>query len=400
MKLASGREYLAIPGPSVMPDRVLRAMHRAAPNIYTGELLDMIPGLTKDLRAVAGGAPHVAMYIANGHGVWEAALANVLSRGDKVVALCNGLFGKGWGNGARSMGAQVDEIDFGVRTPADPARLAEHLEGDKDHEIKAVLLTHVDTSTSLLSDTQAVRAVLDELGHPALLMVDCIASLACDRFEMAAWGADVMVAASQKGLMTPPGVGFVFFNDTADRARETADCVTAYWDWRPRVGAEALYHYFFGTAPTHHLYGLREALDMLNEEGLEAVYARHEVLAQMIWTAGEAWAENGHLEMNVGEPSARSRAVTTFRLDTEKTLALRAWTEENAGVTLGLGIGMSGELADDDVGHFRIGHMGHINPQMVFGAIGSVDAGLKALGIVHGGAALDRAAEVLAAATG
>ena len=185
MRLANGREYLAIPGPSVMPDRVLQAMHRGAPNIYTGELFDMMPGIAADLKRVAGGAEQVAMYIGNGHAVWEAALANVLSRGDLVLSLASGAFGKGWAGCATGLGAEAEVMDFGPRAPADSAAVAERLAADKDHRIKAVLVTHVDTSSSALVDVPAIRAALDDAGHPALLMVDCIASLACDRFEMA-----------------------------------------------------------------------------------------------------------------------------------------------------------------------------------------------------------------------
>lgn len=396
MKLSSGRDYLAIPGPSVMPDRVLQAMHRPAPNIYAGELFDMMPGLSRDLKAVAGGAENVAMYIGNGHAAWEAALANVLSRGDHVLSLSSGAFGRGWAGSAESLGAIPELLDFGTQAPGDPAALEARLRADTEHQIKAVLVTHVDTSTSALTDVAAMRAAMDRARHPALLMVDCIASLACDRFEMAAWGADVMVAASQKGLMTPPGMAFVFFGPKAAAARESANCVTAYWDWTQRVDADQLYLYFFGTAPTHHLYGLREALKMLNEEGLENVYARHQVLAEMVWAAGDVWADGGAVSFNMDTPAHRSRAVTTFRLNLEDTDALRAWTESNTGVTLGLGIGFGDGV--DSVGHFRIGHMGHLNPQMVFGALGSVDAGLKALGVKVGQGALDAAGQVLARA--
>lgn len=395
MTLAHGREYLAIPGPSVMPDRVLRAMHRAAPNIYTGELFDMMPGIAKDLKSVAGGAQHVAMYIGNGHAAWEAALANVLSRGDQVLSLSSGTFGKGWAACAEALGASVEVLDFGRQQGADVAAFAERLASDYDQRIKAVLVTHVDTSSSALTNVPAIRAALDAAGHPALLMVDCIASLACDRFEMAAWGVDVMVAASQKGLMTPPGMCFVYYNDKADALRETANCVSLYWDWRPRTDADQLYLYFFGTAPTHHLYGLRAALDMIGEEGLAAVYKRHQRLAEMVWAAAAMWTSTGSLAFNIPDKDARSRAVTTLLLPPDDAAALRAWTETQAGVTLGLGIGFGD--GDEGTGHFRIGHMGHVNGQMVFGALGAIDAALKSLGIAHGDGALEAASQVLAA---
>ena len=398
MNLSRGREYLAIPGPSVMPDQVLRAMHRAAPNIYTGELFEMLPGIVRDLKAVARTDHDVAMYIGNGHAAWEAALANVLSRGDKVLALATGRFGKGWGECAARLGAEVEVMDFGRSSPVDPARVAERLAADKGHEISAVLFTHVDTATSALSDTAAIRAALDEAEHPALLLSDNIASLACDRFEMDAWGVDVMVAGSQKGLMTPPGMSFVYFNDRADAARDRANCVTGYWDWRPRVGAEELYLYFFGTAPTHHLYGLRAALDMIAEEGVEEIWARHDVLARAIWAAVDAWSEGGRLGFNIEAEAARSRAVTTLTVPKPDAQNIRAWVEDNTGLTLGLGIGMEDPETPGDMGYFRIGHMGHLNSQMVLGALGSVEAALTGLGIDHGRGAVDAAAEIIAKA--
>jgi alanine-glyoxylate transaminase/serine-glyoxylate transaminase/serine-pyruvate transaminase len=246
MTLANGRPYLAIPGPSVMPDRVLNAMHRASPNIYAGELVEMTESLIPDLRAVARAGGDVAIYVGNGHAAWEAALCNVLSRGDRVLALATGRFGHGWAAMAEGLGAAVEIIDFGKRAPADPGRLRAALQADADHRIRAVLVTHVDTATSIRNDIAALAAERDALGHPALILVDCIASLACDRFEMDAWGADVMVAGSQKGLMTPPGLGLVWFNARAAAARARAGMVTPYWDWAPRTRPGAYYEYFCG----------------------------------------------------------------------------------------------------------------------------------------------------------
>lgn len=211
MTLAHGTPYLAIPGPSVMPDAVLRAMHRASPNIYAGELIELTASLMPDLRRVARTEHHVAIYIANGHGAWEAALANTVRLGEGVLALATGRFGHGWAEMAGRLGADVSVLDFGKSAPVDPARVEAALRADKAGKIRAVLATHVDTSSSVRSDIAAIRAAIDAAGHPALLMVDCIASLGCDVFEMDAWGVDVMVAGSQKGLMVPPGLGFVFF---------------------------------------------------------------------------------------------------------------------------------------------------------------------------------------------
>lgn len=396
MSLGNGRHYLAIPGPSVIPDRVLAAMHRPAPNIYHGELADMVPGIVTDLKAIARTRYHAAIYIANGHGVWEAALTNVFSRGDKVLVPATGAFSEGWAEMAQALGIDAELMDFGQRSAIDMGRLAERLVADKSHEIKAVMTVQVDTSTSIRNDVAALRRVLDEVGHPALLMIDCIACLGCDAFQMDAWGVDVMVAGCQKGLMTPPGMGFVFFNDKADQARETANCVTPYWDWRPRVDPEMFYLYFCGTAPTHHLYGLRTALDMISEEGLDNVLRRHSVLARTVWAAFERWGEAGPMELNVTDAAARSHAVTSVRVGSAKSTELRDWVETRAGLTLGIGLGMAPAGTPEWHHFFRVGHMGHVNAQMVLGALATIEAGLTAVGIEHAKGGVEAAVAVVA----
>lgn len=395
MSLSNGRPYLAIPGPSVMPDAVLQAMHRAAPNIYEGELVQMMVPLMADLKRVAGTAQHGAIYIGNGHAAWEAALANVVAPGEIVLMPATGRFGHGWADMAHGIGAEVVMIDFGRQTPIDPGRIEAALRADTAGRIKAVMVTHVDTATSVLNDLPAIRAAMDAAAHPALLMADCIASLGCDRFEMDAWGVDVAVAASQKGLMVPPGLGFVFFGEKAAEARKKMPRVSRYWDWLPRATPEFFYQYFGGTAPTHHLYGLRVALDMIHTEGLEAVWQRHDTLARAIWAACEAWGQEGPLRLNIADPAHRSRAVTSLRIGAPQGTALRHWCEHRAGVTLGIGLGM--ETADDPKsdGYFRIGHMGHVNAHMVLGVLGTVQAALVALDIAHGKGALDAASEVI-----
>ena len=394
--LSQGRSYLAIPGPSVMPDAVLQAMHRAAPNIYAGELVDMMPGLMEDLRRVARTQHHAAMYIGNGHAIWEASLANVIAPGYTVLVPATGRFGIGWGETAKGLGATVETIDFGKRAPMDMGRIAETLKADSAHRIKAVLAVHVDTSTSIRNDIPALRAVLDEAGHPALLMADGIASMGCDTFEMDAWGVDIAVTASQKGLMTPPGIGFVFFNDKAAAVRDKMERVSWYWDWKPRAHPQEFFQYHGGTAPTHHIYGLRTALDMIHGEGLEQVWNRHAVLARAIWAACETWGQEGSFEMNVTDAALRSHAVTALQLEAPQATALRDWTEQNLGLTLGIGLGMADPGDPAWHGFFRLGHMGHVNGQMIMGLLGGIEAGLRALSIPHGRGALEAAADVIA----
>ncbi|MDQ2092342.1 pyridoxal-phosphate-dependent aminotransferase family protein [Marimonas arenosa] len=397
MGLSGGREYLAIPGPSVMPEEVLRAMHRAAPNIYEGELHELTHSLIPDLKYVAQTEGHATIYIANGHGAWEAALANVAGPDDRLLMPATGRFGHGWAEMAEGLGADVELIDFGRAAPLDPDRVEEALRADKDRKIKAVIATHVDTSSSVLNDMAGLRAAIDAAGHPALLMADCIASMGCDRFEMDAWGVDVAVAASQKGLMVPPGLGLVFFNDRAAEVRKNMQRVSRYWDWLPRANPEIYYQYFGGTAPTHHLYGLRAALDMIRAEGIEPIWARHERHARAIWAACEAWGQGGPLRLNIADRAHRSRAVTSLRIGLPHGPRLRKWVEKHAGLTLGIGLGMSEEGDPSGGGFFRLGHMGHVNAQMIMGLLGGIETAFVALDVPHGKGALEAAAVELAA---
>ncbi|UMA63467.1 aminotransferase class V-fold PLP-dependent enzyme [Roseivivax marinus] len=395
MSLAHGRPYLAIPGPSVMPDAVLAAMHRASPNIYEGDLIDMVDGMIPDLRRVARTEGHVAIYISNGHGAWEAALANTVAPGERVLICATGRFGHGWAEMAQGLGIEVEVLDFGRNTPVEADRVSEAL---RARPVKAVLMVHTDTSSSLRSDVAEVRRAVDEAGQGALLMVDCIASLGCDPYEMDLWGADVTVTGSQKGLMVPPGLGFVFFSDRAAEVRRAMPRVSRYWDWGPRADPEMFYQYFGGTAPTHHLFGLRAALDLIHAEGIEAIWARHATLARAIWAAAEVWGEGGPLTLNVAEPRHRSHAVTALRLGTPHAARLREWTARAAGVTLGIGLGMSEEGDPKGQGYFRFGHMGHVNAHMILGLLGTVEAGLAALDIPHAPGGVSAAAKVIAEA--
>ncbi|VDC24172.1 Soluble hydrogenase 42 kDa subunit [Rhodobacteraceae bacterium THAF1] len=376
-----------------MPDSVLAAMMRPAPNIYEGDLVDMTATIVADLKRVARTEAGCAIYICNGHGLWEAALANVVTPGNSVLVPATGRFGHGWAETARRIGADVHLIEFGKQSPVDPERVAEALRADKDHRIKAVLAVHVDTSTGIRSDIPALRRVLDETGHPALLMADCIASLGCDRVEMDAWGVDVLLAASQKGLMTPPGIGFLWVSDKAQAER--VNSVSAYWDWAPRIAPQGYYQHFCGTAPTHHLFALRAALDLLMEEGMEHVWARHETLARAVWAACEAWGQAGPLTVNA-PVGARSNAVTALRLGGALADSLRKWTAEEAGLTLGIGLGMAEPGDPDFGGFFRIGHMGHLNAHMILGTLGVIEAGLQACDIPHGEGGVAAAARICA----
>jgi len=395
--LVAGRPYLAIPGPSVMPDRVLAAMHRAAPNIYGAEIIDLVSRLKDDLRQVACSQAGVACYIGNGHAAWEAANANLFSRGDRALVLATGHFGHGWARSASAMGVAVEVMDFGQHAPVDAGKLEAALRADHAGTIRAVLLTQVDTATSVKNDIAVVRRAMDAAGHPALLVVDCIATLACDDYRMDDWGVDVTVAACQKGLMTPPGLGFLWVSDRALAACKSSDLRTPYWDWTPRIFGTDLWQHFCGTAPTHHLFGLAEAMTMiLREEGLSQVWARHHRLARAVWAAFDAWGQgNPAIAMNVAQPAHRGWSVTAARIGAPDARRLREWTEVEGAVTLGIGLGM--ETGDDPQadGFLRVAHMGHVNAHMTLGALAVMQAGMVALGIPHGAGGIDAAARVV-----
>lgn len=384
--LASGRAQLAIPGPSVMPDRVLRAMHRAAPNIYEGDLIDLAETIYTDLNAIAGNSGDAIIYIGNGHATWEASLVNTLCRGDRILALVTGRFGRGWVDMAQALGIDVQILDFGFNQSANPADIEAALKADTKQQIKAVITVQTDTATSVTNDIPAIRSAMSSADHPALLMVDCIASFACEPFHMDEWGVDLMITASQKGLMTPPGIAVMFIRESVWPAYEKADLKTPYWDWLPRVKPSYFAARFCGTPPTHHLYGLREALDMLLEEGMDNVWARHRVQANAVWAAVDSWGASGALELNVPMLADRSLAVTSIKTSEGLAPRLREWCERETGLTLGVGFSLVSN-GEPTTSAFRIGHMGHLNPHSLLGTLGCIESGLKALnveGIGHG----------------
>ncbi|MFQ5566265.1 MAG: pyridoxal-phosphate-dependent aminotransferase family protein, partial [Paracoccaceae bacterium] len=267
VSLGHGRHLVSIPGPSVIPDRVLNAMHRAMPNIYEGALVELSTGILNEISAIPRTAGHGFIAITNGHGAWDMALANTLSRGDKVLVLESGRFATGWGEQAAAMGIEVEIQHAPPRRAVDPTAVEERLRADKAHEITAILVVQIDTASSVWNDIAAIRKAIDVAGHPALYMVDCIASLGCVPYEMDEWGVDVTVGGSQKGLMVPPGLGFTWANDKAMAAHQNAGLRTSYWDWTKRITGESHYWRYHGTPPISHLYALREALDMIAEEG-------------------------------------------------------------------------------------------------------------------------------------
>ena len=387
MSLAAGRPVIAIPGPSPVPDRVLAAAHRASPDIYGEELAELNLRVMAQLKRLAGTSAHLAPYIGNGHAAWEAAGANMFAPGDRALALTSGHFGRGWAQHMEQMGVAVERLDFGS-LPPDPDRLARRLAEDGAGAIKAVMVCQIDTATGVMADIPALRAAMGD--HPALLVVDAIASLGCAPMMMDDWGVDVLISASQKGLMCPPGTSFVWYSEAA-APRGRTQLTTPYWDWHLRANAEALWRFWGGTPPVQQIFALDEALRMiLDEEGLFAVWARHAALARAVWAAADAWGEgNTGIRLAVDDPAARASSVTSMALPGAE--ALRAWVTAQCGVTLGIGLGF-----EQPENGLRVAHMGHANAGMMLAALGAMQAGMAALGIAHGPGALDAAARVLA----
>ena len=381
------------PGPSNIPDRVLAAMHRPAVDLVDTDFMALTKSCFDDLAKVFKTGGRVFLYASNGHGAWEAALANLIGEGDLVLAPTTGLFSWAWARLAEDLGAEVEELAGDWRSGFDPARVEERLRADPGHRIKAVLAVQTDTATSVTSDIAAVRRALDACHHPALLMADVMASLGTVDFRMDEWGVDVAVAGSQKGLMTPPGLGFTAVSHHALRTSRTAGIRRGYWDWQRRMDDEEFYMKFFGTPPEHLIWGLREALDMLFEEGSETAFARHRRLANAVHAAVGAWGRTGALELNAVNPAERATSVTTVRvakgIDANR---LRLLARDELDVSLGSGLGPLDGKA------FRIGHMGWVNEPMVLGALGAVEMALQACGVPYEKGGVTAAVDALTAA--
>ncbi|MGJ5182065.1 pyridoxal-phosphate-dependent aminotransferase family protein [Bradyrhizobium oligotrophicum] len=389
MTVRAGREFLAIPGPTTMPDEVLQAMHRPALDIYSKQMVELTDGIMADLGRLFATQGKTYIYIANGHGAWEAVLSNVLSRGDKLLVLESGRFAIGWGNAAKAMGAEVEVLRGDWRRAVRPAEVEARLRADKEHSIKAIVVAQIDTASGVVNDVEAIGRAVKASGHPALYMVDTVASLGCMPFEMDAWHIDVAMSGSQKGLMTPPGLGFVAANARALEAHKRANMRTPYWDWSEREGAEH-YRKYGGTAPVHLLFALRQAMDMLFAEGLPHAFRRHALLGEAVRRAVTKWSEGQVIGFNIAEAAERSNTVTTVLVGGGYDPAvLQTYCKEQCGVVLGTGIGdLSGQA-------FRIAHMGHVNAPMVLGTLGVIEMALVALKIPHGRGGLDAAIQWL-----
>ncbi|WP_162246261.1 aminotransferase class V-fold PLP-dependent enzyme [Bosea sp. Leaf344] len=373
MMSAQGRHFLHIPGPSPIPDRILRAIgmpiidHRSAEFARLGkEVLEGCKTIFKTSRPVV-------IYPSSGTGAWEAAIVNTLSPGDTVLMAETGHFATLWKQIADRFGIKVDFIPGDWRRGADPAAIEARLAEDRGHAIKAVMVVHNETSTGSTSRIAAIRQAIDAAGHPALFMVDTISSLASVDYRHDEWGVDVTVSGSQKGLMLPPGLSFNAISEKAMAASKANTLPRSYWDWQEMVKINA--NGFFPYTPaTNLLYGLKEAIAMLHEEGLDRVFARHQRLAAACRAAVAAWG----LDVLCQNEAEHSPVLTAVLMPPSHDAdAYRKITLEKYNISLGSGLGkVAGKV-------FRIGHLGECNELMLLGALSGVEMGLAAAGVPH-----------------
>jgi alanine-glyoxylate transaminase / serine-glyoxylate transaminase / serine-pyruvate transaminase len=382
----AGRHFLQIPGPTNVPDRVLRAIDNATMDHRGPDFGRMATEILGKLRQIFQTAGPVLIFPASGTGAWEAALVNTLSPADAVLMCRTGWFATLWKEMAERLGLAPILIDTDWRRGADAAAIGAALAADRAHRIRAVAVVHNETSTGCTSRIDEVRRAMDAARHPALLLVDTISSLASMDYRHDEWGVDVTVGGSQKGLMLPPGLGFNAISDKALQAAETARLPRSYWDWRAMLAANAT-GYFPYTPGTNLLYGLNEAIKMLLEEGLANVFARHDRHAEATRRAVRAWG----LEIQCLEPRHYSSSLTAVRVpEGHSADALRAVILEKYNMSLGNGLG----ILKDRV--FRIGHLGDFGDLQLIGTLGGVEMGLRAANIPHRPGGVQAAIDYLA----
>lgn len=373
MSTPQGRHFLQIPGPSPVPDRILRAMDMPVIDHRSQEFARLGREVLDGCKFVFGTTQPVVIYPASGTGAWEAAIVNTLSAGDKVLMVETGHFATLWRQLAGRFGIEVEFIPGDWRRGADPAAIEARLAEDKEHGFKAVMVVHNETSTGSTSRIAEIRKAIDRAGHPALFMVDTISSLASVDYRHDEWGVDVTVSGSQKGLMLPPGLSFNAVSEKAMAAAKANTTPRSYWDWQEMVKINAG-GFFPYTPATNLLYGLKEAVAMLREEGMENVFARHQRLAAATRKAVEHWG----LEVLCQNPAEYSPVLTAvvmppgYDADQYRKVAL-----EKYNISLGSGLGkVAGKV-------FRIGHLGECNELTLIGALSGVEMGLAAAGVPH-----------------
>ncbi len=382
-----GRHFLQLPGPSNVPDRILRAIDRPTIDHRGPEFAELGVWLLEGLGRIFKTEHDVIMYPGSGTGGWESAMVNTLSTGDRLLMFDQGFFTTMWREVAERFGLVVEMLDSDWRRPIDVGVLQETLANDTGHRIKAVAIVHNETSTSVTNPIPPIRAALDDTGHPALLFVDAVSSLPSMQYEHDAWGVDVTVVGSQKGFMLPPGLSFTAVSPKAMAAMSDADLPRSYWRWDEMLGFNDK-GFFPYTPATNLLYGLKEAIVMLEEEGLDAVWARHHRLAEATRRAVVAW----ELELFCTDGAARSDTVTAVAFpDSHDTDEFRGLVREQLNMSLGGGLGpLKGKVV-------RIGHLGDLNELMLLGTLGGFELGLKAARVPHAPGGVQAAIQYLGA---
>lgn len=369
----SGRHFLQIPGPTNVPDRVLRAMDYPTIDHRGPEFGELGRSVLAGMKKIFKTESHVVIYPASGTGAWEAALVNTLSENDLVLMAETGHFATLWKKMAESLGLRVEFMPGDWRRAADPEAVEARLREDAGHEIKAVCIVHNETATGVTSDIRAVREAIDRAGHPALLLVDTISSLGSIDYRHDEWGVDVTVSGSQKGLMLPPGLSFNAVSAKALAASEKSTLRCSYWDWHAMIASNAT-GYFPYTPATNLLYGLHEAITMLLDEGLETVFARHDRHAEATRRAVRAWG----LEILCADPARYSSSLTAVMMpEGHGADAFRKVVLDRFNMSLGQGL----TKVKDKV--FRIGHLGDINDLTLCGTLSGVEMGLGLAGVPH-----------------
>ena len=383
----AGRHFLQIPGPSNVPDQILRAMAQPTIDHRGADFAELTLGILEKLARVFNTTSPIFIFPASGTGGWESSLLNTLSPGDKVLAFETGHFSTLWKNVALKLGLEVEWVTGDWRQGIDPTLVEEHLRADAGKSIKAVLAVHTETSSGATSDIKQIRAAIDAAAHPALFMVDAVSSLACSEFRHDDWGVDVCISASQKGLMLPPGLCFNAVSAKALEAASNSDFHHSYWRWQEMLELNKR-GYFPYTPATNLLYGLDEALSMLHAEGMDAVIQRHARLAKATRLAVEGWG----LENLCREPEQCSNSTTAVLMPAGHDAdILREIILDRFNMSLGMGLGkVKGRV-------FRIGHIGDFNGLMLIGCLGGVEMGLGMAGVPHKKSGVNAALEFLAA---
>ena len=387
MPTTAGRHFLQIPGPTNVPDRVLRAMDMPTMDHRGPEFAELTLEILPALKQVFKTTADVVIYPASGTGAWEAALVNTLAPGDRVLMFETGHFASLWKGIATDLGLEVDFVEGDWRHGVDPAQVEAKLSADTNHDIKAVMVVHNETSTGVTSHINDIRKAIDRSGHPALFMVDVISSLGSVDYRHDEWGVDVTVAGSQKGLMLPPGLSFNAISAKALTVSKSAGLAASYWRWQPMIAANRT-GYFPYTPATNLLYALREALRMLQEQGLDNIFARHQRHAEATRRAVRAWG----LEILCLNPDEYSPALTAILVpEGHDADHLRSVILERFNMSLGTGLAkVQGRV-------FRIGHLGDFNDLMLAGTLCGVEMGLEAAGIPFNKGGINAALDYLAA---